>query len=315
MKSESGSAKSMTFFKMTAAFFVAIALFAFVREHLRKADRPAASGNMNAQPAERSNADAGSAEPSDEDARPARRTSREAHTAPVKVQPFRGQYCASVGPPGWTVLDENPQRAGFGADLASSDGMAFAGYMVFPSGAMAGPGMETPGRAVAASLSAFGTISVRFSNQRQVAPNVFLFEYQSATNHGVAFYQVIPAGADGAMIVMRMGGTSTAPGLWEKRSAEAMAVARSLRCQVPTVPAAPDPPGLNSKPESARSEGEEADTLYNTWLEMEYYHNPETGENYWVNPSENYFQTGPNGAGYYATHGNSIIKLAPGYAQ
>jgi hypothetical protein len=55
--------------------------------------------------------------------------------------------------------------------------------------------------------------------------------------------------------------------------------------------------------------------MYNTWLEMEYYHNPQNGENYWVSPSENYSQTGPDGPGYYATYGNSLIKLDPGYAQ
>jgi hypothetical protein len=179
---------------------------------------------------------------------------------------------------------------------------------------MASPGFETPDRAVAATLTSFGTISVRFSNQRQVAPNVFLLEYLSPTNHGAAFYQVIPAGADGAMIVMRTAGTGTGPGMWEKRGPEAMAVARSLRCQVPYVPPAPDPPGLNARSHSRTNNDEESDTLYNTWLEREYYHNPETGENYWVSPSEDYSKFGPDGPGYYAPYGNSLIKLAPGYA-
>jgi hypothetical protein len=148
-----------------------------------------------------------------------------------------------------------------------------------------------------------------------VGPNVFLLEYQSPTNHGVAFYQVIPASGVGYMIVMRMAGTGNAPGLWEKRGAEAMAVARSLVCQVPSVPPGPDPPGLNAKTESGSNNSEEADTLYNTWLEREYYHNPQNGENYWVSPIENYSQYGPDGPGYYATYGNSLIKLVPGYAQ
>jgi hypothetical protein len=231
------------------------------------------------------------------------------------VQPFRGQYCASVGPPGWAVIAENPQRSSFGADLASGDGQAYAGYSIFPAGSIAPPGFETPSRAVAASLTSFGTIPVRFGSQRQLGPNVFLLEYLSATNHGVAFYQVIPAGGDGYMIVMRTAGTGTGAGMWEKKVAEAMAVARSLRCQVPNVPPGPDPPQLNTKSDSGSNNGGEADTLYNTWLEMEYYHNPQNGENYWVSPSENYSQYGPDGPGYYATYGNSLIKLDPGYAQ
>ena len=234
---------------------------------------------------------------------------------PVKVEPFRGQYCSSMGPPGWAVIAENPQRSAFGADFASSDGLTFAGYSIFPGGTLAPQGFETPGRAVAATLTGFGTVQVRFSNPRQLAQNVYMIEYQSPTNHGVAFYQVIPAGGGGFMIVMRTAGTGVSPGQWEKRAAEAMAVARSLRCQVPFVPPSPDPPGLNSKPSSRSDEGDESDTLYNRWLEREYYHNPETGENYWVSPSENYSQTGPDGPGYYATYGNSIIKLSPGYTQ
>ena len=131
----------------------------------------------------------------------------------------------------------------------------------------------------------------------------------------MAFYQVIPAGGDGYMIVMRTAGTGTGAGMWEKKVAEAMAVARSLRCQVPNVPPGPDPPELNTKSDSGSNNGGEADTMYNTWLEMEYYHNPQNGENYWVSPSENYSQYGPDGPGYYATYGNSLIKLDPGYAQ
>jgi hypothetical protein len=87
---------------------------------------------------------------------------------------------------------------------------------------------------VASTLTGFGAIPVRFGSQRQVAPNVFLLEYQSARNHGVAFYQAIPLGG-GYVIVMRTAGTGTGPGLWEKRGAEAMAVARSVACQVPYV--------------------------------------------------------------------------------
>lgn len=96
-----------------------------------------------------------------------------------------------------------------------------------------------------------------------------------------------------------------------------MAVARSLVCQVPSVPASADPPGLNAKAESGANNGngDESDTLYNTWLVREYYHNPQNGENYWVSPSENYSQTGPDGPGYYSTFGNSLIKLDPGYNQ
>lgn len=301
---------------MIAVFLmIVVGLFAVWHGRLGTPVLPPGPPDMNTQPVEALGEESDSDEHTGTNARPAQSRSQGVRHTPVKVQPFHGQYCASVGPPGWVVLDENPQRASFGADLASGDRMAYAGYSVFPSGPMVGAGFETPGRAVAATLSTFGTVQVRYGQQKQVGPNVYLLEYMTATNHGVAFYQVIPAGADGDMIVMRLAGTSASPGLWEKRGAEAMAVARSLHCQVPSVPASPDPPGLNAKTESTRSDSDESDTLYNTWLEREYYHNPETGENYWVSPSEDYSNYGPDGAGYYATYGNSIIKLTPGYAQ
>ena len=114
------------------------------------------------------------------------------------------------------------------------------------------------------------------------------------------------------MIVLRTAGSL--PGLWERRGAEAMAVARSLHCQVPYVPPAPDPPSLNAKPKRS-SKGGDDDTLYNQWLEKEYYHNSATGENYWVSPSQDWVKNGPEGPGYYAPYGNTIVKLDPGYSQ
>jgi hypothetical protein len=305
MKNESGSAGNAAVFKVAVFLIIFLGLIAIWHGRSIRDVRPTATSDVDAQ----------AAEPAEGGAPPPQRRSRDARPAPVKVQPFHGQYCASIGPPGWAVIAENPQREVFGADLASADGQVFAGYTIFSSGPMAPNGFETPGRAVASLLTAFGTIPVKFLTRRQVGPNVFLQEYQSATNHGVAFYQVIPAPGVGYMIVMRMAGTGNAPGLWEKRASEAFAVARSLRCQVPSVAAAADPPELNAKKKSGANDGEETDTLYNTWLEREYYHNPQTGENYWVSPSENYSNTGPDGPGYYATFGNSLIKLDPGYSQ
>lgn len=315
MNNESGSASHGTVFKVAVVLLALFGLVVLRHGLSRRNVRPTETFDPGTAPADSSEPGTTPDDPPEADAQPTQRASRASHAAPVRVQPFRGQYCASVGPPGWAVIDENPQRSSFGADLASGDRLAFAAYSIFPAGSIAPPGSETPSSAVANTLTAFGTVQVRFGRHRQLAPNIFLLEYVSATNHGVAFYQVIPAGGDGYMIVMRMAGTGTSPGQWEKRGAEAMAVARSMVCQVPMVPAGPDPPGLNAKTNSGSDNGEDADTLYNTWLEREYYHNPQNGENYWVSPSENYSQTGPDGPGYYATYGGNLIKLAPGYAQ
>ena len=76
-----------------------------------------------------------------------------------------------------------------------------------------------------------------------------------------------------------------------------MAIARSLRCQVPNVPEAPDPPSLNAKAKNG-SQGGDGDSLYNQCLDKEYYRNSKSGGNYWLSPRHDYF--GPDGPGYYA---------------
>ena len=235
--------------------------------------------------------------------------------APIAVVPFHGQYCGSVGPRGWVVLAENAQRVAFGADFSSADGKASAGYSVFAAGTLNTlPGNETPDRAVVRTLTQMGTIPTRFGNRQQLGPNVFLISYQTAAYEGMAFYQAFPAGRGGYMVVLRTAVTNA--GGWRSRGSEASAVARSLRCQVPNVPAAPDPPSLNAKAKrGGENGGGEEDSLYNQWLDKEYYHNPQTGENFWVSPSHDWVKNGPEGDGYYAQHGNSIIKLESGYSQ
>ena len=314
MKSESRPASPGKGFKLAAVLIIILVGVVAIR-HARsgKVVLPVEPADGDGGSSEPLNSDNRSAEDADGGSRPYQRRSGNARPASLKVQRFQSQYCAAVGPQGWTVIDENAQRAGFGADFTSGDRMAYASYMIFPSGALTG-GSGTPEQAVANSLSNFGTVQVRFGRPQQIGPNIFLLEHLTATNHGVAFYQVIPAGADGAMIVMRTAGTGTAPGMWENRASEAMAVARSIRCQVPMVPAGPDPPELNSKSGSASNNSDDSDTLYNTWLDMEYYHNSQTGENYWVSPSKDYSQVGPDGPGYYAPYGGNLIKLTPGYA-
>ncbi len=207
------------------------------------------------------------------------------------------------------MVAENPQRVAFGADFSSADNKATAAYAIFPAGSINTlPGNETPERAVATWLTQMGTVRIRFGQRQQVAPNIFFISYEAAAFQGAAYYQVFPAGRGGYMVLMRTANTRL--GAWQSRGAEASAAARSAHCQVPNVPTAADPPSLNAKVKSG-----EGDSLYNRWLEKEYYHNSETGENFWVSPSQDWNANGPSGAGYYAPHGNGLVKLEPGYSR
>jgi hypothetical protein len=51
---------------------------------------------------------------------------------------------------------------------------------------------------------------------------------------------------------------------------------------------------------------------YNPQLGTEYVNDPTTGENYLVDPSLNWSETGPDGSGYYVPKGNDHQKLEPG---
>jgi hypothetical protein len=236
-------------------------------------------------------------------------------SGPMEVTGFRGQFCRSMGPRGWAVIAENPQRVGFGADLLSGDGKAAASFSIFGAGTLNRmPGFDNPDRAVATSVSHLGRDRIQFGQRRQIDRNVFTISYQTPQTEGMAFWQVMPAQNGGYMIVLRTAYTQS--GFWRGRGAEASAVARSLHCNVPSVPAAPDPPALNAKPKSGNpEEGAESDSLYNVWLDKEYFHNAQTGENFWVSPSSDFQQNGPQGPGYYANQGNEVVKLQSGYAQ
>ena len=243
---------------------------------------------------------------------PSRATSAR-RTAPVRVTPVRGRYCSAYAPQGWFVVAENAQRVAFGADLQSGDGKLGASYAVFSAGTLnIVPGNETPDRAVANSITMSGTQPARFGTRKQLGPTEYLIEFQNAGTHGYAFYQVFPAGRGGYMIVLRE--AVTAIPLWNQRASESSAVARSLHCQVPNVPPSPDPPSLTKhERRTGSATGGEDDSQYNPWLDKEYYHDPRTGENYWVSPSQDYSNNGPDGPGYYVPSGNATVKLDPGY--
>ncbi len=94
--------------------------------------------------------------------------------------------------------------------------------------------------------------------------------------------------------------------LWASHGAQAVAVALSIRCLR----------SLQPSPDPGKSRGEDQlESTYNQQLGMEYAHDPATGENYWVNHSTDWLETGPEGPGYYKRSGNDRRKLVPGRSQ
>ena len=230
---------------------------------------------------------------------------------PTSVQMIRGRYCVGFAPPGYQIAAEDAERVAFGADVHRLDGLGGAGFAVFGGGPMVGmPPWATPQDAVARWVSRAGSIPVQFGRVLPIEPNVFAVEMASASAHGLAIYRVIPV-PGGFMIVMR--NAQARSDLWPRLASELVAVARALRCTVPMVPAEADPPPRAR--EHSRTETEGGDSEYNQWLDTEYYHDPSTGQNYWVSPGRDWSDTGPQGPGYYIRSGNDTIKLDPGFSQ
>ena len=73
-----------------------------------------------------------------------------------------------------------------------------------------------------------------------------------------------------------------------------------------------DGPGVDPPP-GGRSDPNGDDPGSNPQLGTEYANDPTTGENYLVDPSANWSETGPDGPAYYVPKGaNDYQKLEPG---
>lgn len=233
----------------------------------------------------------------------------------VPLTPIQGKYCAALAPGrNYAFVGENPAGAAFGADLIRDDRAIAASYFV----AGVDPGMRTghygrfyssPQQAALSFLSSFGQVAVQCAAPQPVGQNLFLMQCRTAQYVGVALYQVFPWPNNGYALVMRTAGTG--PALWAREGESAAALARSIRCNVPLRPTAVDWTS-GPKPSGGRSRRGERDSEYSRWLGREHYHDPSTGENFWVSPSADWRENGPRGPGYYVNRGGETRKLEPG---
>lgn len=236
--------------------------------------------------------------------------------AAMPVQLVRGQYCHALAPSGWSFTGENPAGSAFGADILHGDGAAGASYFIvgvsaeMRSSPWYGRWYATPQQAVLATLSQMGTTPLQCGAPRTPQPGLQLMQCRTPQHVGLALYQVFPMAGNGFLLVIRT--AATVPGQWARDGEVASAVARSIRCNVPLRPSTADfTSGLSDAGKSRRNKAE-GDAEYSRWLGMEHYHDERTGQNYWVSPSRDWNDTGPEGPGYYTRSGGELRKLAPG---
>ncbi|EKD55971.1 MAG: hypothetical protein ACD_58C00324G0003 [uncultured bacterium] len=127
---------------------------------------------------------------------------------------------------------------------------------------------------------------------------------------GQAIYKNFSSG-DVILYLLRMG--STVKSDWEKSGALAISSAVSIKCSVNTTGVATNsgkPSGIN------RTKDDPEISLSDKWQEAtmgyENVYNPATGQ-HWEAPTSSYWETGPQGAGYYYQNGNDLTKLSRGF--
>lgn len=243
-------------------------------------------------------------------------TAASASIAQTPVQVVRGQMCQALVPAaGYAFTGENPAGAAFGADLVRHDRAVAASYMIVGADAAMrsstyyGRYYATPHQAALAMLSSFGKVALQCAAPVTIGPNLQLMQCRTPQYVGVAIYQTFSMPANGYVVVIRSAGTL--PALWAREGEIAASIARSIRCNVPLRPSTADWTSSSSGSGKSRRP-REGDSEYSRWLGREHYHNPRTGENFWVSPSSDWRDTGPQGPGYYIRRGNDTIRLEPG---
>jgi hypothetical protein len=124
-------------------------------------------------------------------------------------------------------------------------------------------------------------------------------------SRGVIPCRVWPLPSDPGGYIMAGRRAQTAKHLWERQGAQAIVVALCTYCTVQLRP--PSGGGVPDRTEEYRVE-----STHNQQLGMEYAHDAATCENYWVSPSTDWQNDGPEGPGYCRRSGKDLRKRVPG---
>lgn len=128
---------------------------------------------------------------------------------------------------------------------------------------------------------------------------------------GQIIYKNFSSG-DVLLYLARMG--STVKSDWDNKGALAVDSAISIKCSVNTMGVTT---GSSSVPSGIDRKKDDSEiTLSDKWQEAimgyENVYNPSTGQ-HWQAPTSSYWETGPQGAGYYYQSGNDLTKLSRGF--
>lgn len=237
--------------------------------------------------------------------------------------------CTADAPADWAM--SAPDRSDR-ADLYSLDGSLYAGYGIQAinttlapyAGAYDAP-LNDPdlystdpatvaiayGRIVVGGIG--GAPDIVGDELYQPADNYLLAIVTGSTHQGAVFFHSTGFAGDGLnyAYALPMYFAFGAADRWEAMGPLLARVAASIRCTTQFQP--PDDYFWVEAGEAGAGIDTNGDEDgYNPQLGTEYANDPTTDENYLVDPSLNWSETGPDGPGYYVPKGNDYQKLEPG---
>jgi len=203
-------------------------------------------------------------------------------------------YCKALAPADWSFNSVPPY---VGADLFSPDQRSHAAWGIASIFKALYPSSQS---ALVYLLELMGYQNPVLSSQLiDIGYGFSMAGFTSAIGRqGQVFYKIYDFDADFFIISLYL--ASTENGLWQSHGSQALSAALSIRCLSQLRPTTTqliledgDPSNEQDNPEVDLSE---------KWSEailgFENVYSPTTGEHY-LAPLESYWETGPNGAGYY----------------
>ena len=247
-----------------------------------------------------------------------------------KLAQLSSAECTADGPADWLMQATDKSDR---ADIISPDGSMYAGYGIqavnttlqgyasaYPP-PLDDPGLYSEDTATVAEaysrivVSAMGGAPDLAATQIvEATPGYLLMAAAGSTHSGVAFFRANGYPGDGMSYsyVLPMYFAFATTDRWDREGALVARVAASIRCRTQFQPP-DDYPIVEGNPTGGNDDPNGDDAGYNPQLGTEAVNDPNTGENYIVDPSVNWSETGPDGAGYYVQKGvDDYQKLVPG---
>jgi len=239
--------------------------------------------------------------------------------------------CLAEGPADWSMTAPEASNR---ADLLSPDGSLYAGYGIQAINttlqgfaATYQPPLDDPGlysTDTASVAAAYGRIIVSaiggssdlaVEELYEPTPDYLLMTVSTSTHRGVIFFRGtgIPGDGFNYTYALPMYFAFTTAERWDQEGLLVARVSASIRCSTQLQPPE-DYPIVEAREDGGTADANGDDAGYNPQLGTEPAHDPTTGENYLVDPSVNWSESGPDGPGYYVpkSGGNDYQKLDPG---